>query len=156
MRALSSQIREPSSQHALSMTHNDLKCTKNHSLLLRLFACISLRIPWALPHGTSNELSFGLKWLDMPVQCSRVLLTGARSSGVRAVAHAKARLMPLALPAPTVRRKHHESAMNSVIGRGVRKCSLCLRHVRTRSHTWTDSAHGSPKCRPMTQLMTLS
>src|SRR5258708_9193984 len=47
MRALSSQIREPSSQHALSMTHNDLKCTKNHSLLLRLFACISLRIPWA-------------------------------------------------------------------------------------------------------------
>src|SRR5260221_1269502 len=46
MRALSSQIREPSSQHALSMTHNDLKCTKNHSLLLRLFACISLRIPW--------------------------------------------------------------------------------------------------------------
>src|SRR5260221_14183011 len=48
MRALSSQIREPSSQHALSMTHNDLKCTKNRSLLLRLFACISLRNPWVL------------------------------------------------------------------------------------------------------------
>src|SRR5258708_29709505 len=29
------------------MPHNDLECTKNHSLLLRLFACISLRIPWA-------------------------------------------------------------------------------------------------------------
>jgi hypothetical protein len=30
------------------MPHNDLECTKNHSLLLRLFACISLRIPWAM------------------------------------------------------------------------------------------------------------
>src|SRR5260221_13253591 len=69
MRALSSQIREPSSQHALSMTHNDLKCTKNHSLLLRLFACISLRIPWvdrvqgleAHLHVTLNDSLFDQK-----------------------------------------------------------------------------------------------
>src|SRR5713226_7253986 len=52
---------------------------------------------------------------------------GARSSGVRAVAHVTAQLTPLALPAPTVSRKRHEnainSAMNSVRGRGRSKGS---------------------------------
>ena len=64
-------------------------------------------------HGMRNELSVGLKWLDRPVHCSR----GARASGVRAVPHTKAQLLPLALLAPTVSRKRHESVMNSTRGR---------------------------------------
>jgi len=44
------------------MPHNDLECTKNHSLLLRLFACISLRILWAeitKPDGVPSYGSVG-------------------------------------------------------------------------------------------------
>jgi hypothetical protein len=71
---------------------------------------------------------------------------GARSSGVRAVAHVTAQLTPLALPASTVSRKRHEnainSAMNSVRGRGESNGSAasCQRESQEgRSHVRSTS-----------------
>ena len=40
-------MREPFSQHFISMTQNDLLSTNIHFRLLRSLAEISLRIPWA-------------------------------------------------------------------------------------------------------------
>ncbi len=44
--ALSSQMREPFSQHFISMTQNDLLSIEIHFRLLHSLAFISLRIPW--------------------------------------------------------------------------------------------------------------
>jgi len=55
--ALSSQRREPFSQHSISMTQNDLLSPEIHFLLLRSLAEISLRIPWgcaSFPPGSSE------------------------------------------------------------------------------------------------------
>src|SRR5260370_19723443 len=69
-----------------------------------------------------NELSLRLKCLHRAVHCSRLFLTRARSNSVRAVPHATAQLMSLALPDSSVRCKRHESvmdsAMNTALGRG--------------------------------------
>jgi len=64
-----------------------------------------------MSHGRPNEVSLRLKWLHKPVQCSCLCLTRARSSSVRAVPHARAQHMHLALPDPSVKWKRHDSAM---------------------------------------------
>src|SRR5258706_7349475 len=58
-------MREPSSQHSLSMTQNDRLSTEIHFLHLRPLAVISLRIPWDfLFQPWANPI---YTWLTHPV-----------------------------------------------------------------------------------------
>ena len=82
-------MREPSSQHALSMTQNDRLSTEIHFLHLRTLAGISLRIPWAIRvqehHQALQEVRVRQK--DAPfweTYRSRSGIEGTISQGVRA------------------------------------------------------------------------
>jgi hypothetical protein len=93
-------------------------------------------------HGMRNELSLRLKWLHRAVQCSHLVLTRGEIELCESSSSRQAQLMHLALPNPSVTRKRHESAMTSVIGRGVRNGSAasCTRESHEgRSHASSTS-----------------
>lgn len=77
-----------------------------------------LQMVFAAPTGGANLLSLGLKCLDMPVPCARVRLPRGEIERWKS---RSSRQSPAHAPHPPCSycsRKHHESAMNSVRGRG--------------------------------------
>jgi hypothetical protein len=69
----------------------------------------------SLPTGWATSCPVGSSAWTFPFNALACCWHGARSSGVRAVPHAKAQLLHLVLSAPTVRRKPNESAMDSAM-----------------------------------------
>jgi len=77
-----------------------------------------LQMVFAAPTGGANLLSLGLKCLDMPVPCARVRLPRGEIERCKS---RSSRQSPAHAPRPPCSycsRKRHESAMNSVRGRG--------------------------------------
>src|SRR5215470_2192850 len=81
------------------------------------------------PTGCATRRISGRSGFTGPFNALTLFWRGFETSTARGVPHSTAQLMYLALSCPSVRRKRHESAMNSEIRRGMRNGSFPPLHA---------------------------